>query len=78
MRDIFSSDEPKVQVSFSDQNVSVVGGRRCRRRKLFFYIFIFFSRTTGPISTKLSTNHTWLTGIQVLFKWKVPPFSKGR
>ena len=29
---IFSSPEPKAQVIFSDQNLSVVRRRRCRRR----------------------------------------------
>jgi hypothetical protein len=26
---------------------------------LDFYVFDFFSRTTGPILTKLGTNHPW-------------------
>jgi hypothetical protein len=30
-----------------------------------FYIFDFFSRTTGPILTKLDTNNPWGEGIQV-------------
>ena len=30
-----------------------------------FHIFIFFSRTTGSISTKLGTKHLWVKGIQV-------------
>jgi hypothetical protein len=30
-----------------------------------FYIFDFFSRTTGPILTRLGTNHSWVKGIQV-------------
>ena len=30
-----------------------------------FYIFDFFSRTAGPILTKLGTNHPWGEGIQV-------------
>jgi hypothetical protein len=30
-----------------------------------FYIFGFFSRTTGPILTRLGTNHPWVKGIQV-------------
>ena len=29
------------------------------------YLKIFFSRTTGPISTKLGTEHHWVKGIQV-------------
>jgi hypothetical protein len=30
-----------------------------------FYIFDFFSKTTGPILTKLGTNHPWGEGFQV-------------
>ena len=50
---MFYPAERKAQVSFSDQNLSVV--RRCRRRL----------QTTGPISTKHSTKHPWVKGIQV-------------
>jgi hypothetical protein len=46
----FSSPELKAHVSLSDRPLSVV----CL---LDFYIFDFLSRTTGPISTKVSTNH---------------------
>ena len=35
------------------------------RLSVNFYIFDFFSRTTGPILTKLGTNHPWGEGIQV-------------
>ena len=55
---LFSSPELKAQVSFSDNFLSVV----CLST---FHIFIFFSRTTGPISIKLGTNHPWLKGILV-------------
>ena len=48
---IFCLPEPMAQVSFFDQNFSVVR-RRCRRR-CRCRIFIFFSGTTGPFSTKL-------------------------
>ena len=37
----------------------------------------FFFRTTALISTKLSTNHPWVKGIQDC-SMKGPPFSKGR
>jgi hypothetical protein len=30
-----------------------------------FYIFDFFSRTTGPNFTRLGTYHPWVEGIQV-------------
>ena len=33
-----------------------------------FSHFFFFSRTTGPISTKLGTKHPWVKRIQVFFK----------
>jgi hypothetical protein len=33
------------------------------RPSVNFYIFDFFSRTTGPILTKLGTNHPWGEGI---------------
>ena len=52
---IISSPELKAQVSISDRLLSVDR----------FHIFIFFSRTTGPISTKLGTKHPWVKGIQV-------------
>ena len=34
---LFSSPQPKAQVSFSKQNLSVIRRRRCRCRKLFTY-----------------------------------------
>ena len=45
---IFSSPEPKAQVSFSDQNWSVVR-RRCRRRRRCFKHFTFSSSSPEPI-----------------------------
>jgi hypothetical protein len=54
---IFGSPELKAQVSYSDRPLSVV------RLSVNFYIFDFFSRTTGPILTKLGTNHPWGKGI---------------
>ena len=57
MRDIFSSHEPKVQVSFSDKNLSVVGGRRCRRcrrRKLFFTFSSFSPEPLGQFQPNLA------------------------
>ena len=38
---------------------------------------IFFWRTTGPISTKLSTKHPWVKDSN-LFKRKAPSFPKKR
>ena len=66
----FSSPEPKAQVSFSDQNLCVVR-RRCRK------LFIFFSRTTGPVSTKLETTYSWVKRIQISSNEWSHPFPRG-
>jgi hypothetical protein len=58
---IFSSPELKAQVSYSDRPLSVV------RLSVNFYIFDFFSRTTGPILTRLGTNQQ-KSGDSKLFK----------
>jgi hypothetical protein len=58
---IFSSPELKAQVSFSDRLLSVV--LLSVRLSVNFYIFDFFSRTTGPILTRLGTIHPWGEGI---------------
>jgi hypothetical protein len=56
---IFSSPELKAQVSYLDHLLSII------RLSVNFYIFDFFSRTTGPILTRLATNHPLGEGIQV-------------
>jgi hypothetical protein len=56
---IFSSPELKAQVRYSDRLLSVC-------LYVNFYIFDFFSRTTGPILTKLGTNHPWEKGFKFL------------
>ena len=38
---------------------------------------IFFSRTTGPISTKLGTMHPWVKGFQVCSNEEPHPFPRG-
>ena len=69
---VFSSPEPKAQVSFSNRLSSV---SVC---PYTFHILIFFSRTNGPISTKLGTiilnisitdpcKMTWLCWLQEVF-----------
>ena len=40
--------------------------------------FLFFSRNSGPISTKLGTMHPSLKGIQVFFQMKGPAFFQGK
>jgi hypothetical protein len=64
-RPIFSSPKLKAQVSYSDRLLSVVRLSCCLsvRLSVNFYIFDFFSRTTGPILTKLGTYHPWGEGI---------------
>ena len=42
-----------------------------------FHIFIIFSRTTGPISSKHSTKHSWVMGIQVCSNEGPRPFPRG-
>ena len=42
-----------------------------------FHIFDFFSRTTGPISTKLGTKHPWVKRIQVRSNEGPRPFPSG-
>ena len=63
---LISSPELKAQVSFSD-HIFV-----CK-----LHIFIFFSRTTGPISTKVDTKHPWVMGIQVCSNEGLHPFPWG-
>jgi hypothetical protein len=48
----------KAQLSYSDRLLSVC-------LSVNFYIFDFFSKTTGPILNKLGTNHPWGEGFQV-------------
>jgi hypothetical protein len=55
---VFSSPELKAKVSFSDRLLSVVCLSVCPSDVCLvdFYIFNFF-RTSGPILTKVGTNH---------------------
>ena len=41
------------------------------------YLKIFFSRTTGPISTQLGTKHPWMKGIQVYSNEGARPSPRG-
>jgi hypothetical protein len=80
---VFSSPELKAQVSFSDRPLS--GVRLSVRPSVCpsvctsvnFYIFDFFSRTVGPILTRLNTNHPWVKGIQVCSKEGDIPSPRG-
>jgi hypothetical protein len=68
---IFSSPVLKAQVSFSDHRLSVF------RLSVNFYIFDFFSRTTGPILTRLGTDHPWGEGSQVYSNEGDRPSTRG-
>ena len=88
---VFSSPELKAQVSFSDRPLSGVSlsvrlsvcPSVCPSVCLSvcpsvnFYIFDFFSRTAGPILTRLGTNHPWVKGIQVCSKEGNSPSPRG-
>ena len=52
---IFSSPELKAQVSYSDQNLSII----------VVLVVNIFCRTTGPIKTKLGTKYPWVERIQI-------------
>ena len=70
---LFSSPELKAQVIFSNHLSSV-----CPSVCLYtFHIFIYFSRTIEPISTKLGTKHPWVKGIQVCSNEGPRPFPRG-
>lgn len=57
-----SSPEPEAQLIFFGQNLSVV----CQCCFVInFSLIIFFSKTTRPFSTRLSTNHPKGKGLQV-------------
>ena len=77
---LVSSPELKAQVSFSDHLSSVV----CLSVWLSvclsvckLFIFIFFSRTTEPISNKLGIKHPRVKGIQVCSNEGPCPFPRG-
>ena len=66
-----TSPELKANVNFSDHLSSV------RMSVCKLHIFIIFSRTTGPISTKLGTKHPLVKGISV-FQRKDHALFQGR
>jgi hypothetical protein len=80
---VFSSSELKAQMSFSDRKLS---GVRLSVRlyvclsvcpSVNFYIFDFFSKTTGLILTTLGANHPWVEGIQVCSNERDSPSPRG-
>jgi hypothetical protein len=75
---VFSSPEPpelKAYVSFSDLPLSGICLSVCP--SVNFHIFNFFFRTTGPILTRLCTNHPWVDRIQVCSNERDSPSPRG-
>jgi hypothetical protein len=60
----------KCQVFFKGEII-----KKCKNGMLSFRFF--FSRTTGPILTRLGTNHPWRKRIQVPLKEGDSPLPKG-
>ena len=73
----FRASEPKAQVSSSDHNLSVVRRCRCCCRRNFSHFHLLLQNHWANF------NQTWHKtflgdGDSSLFKWRTPPFSKGR
>ena len=61
---------------FNEEPFPFARGDNCKVVKLHWRnLKIFFPRTTGPISTKLGTNHPWVKGIQVSLNNRTNKFS---
>ena len=73
---IFSSLEHKAHASLSDYLSSILPSV-CKLFTISFsfhrFLFVIFSRTTGPISTKLCAKHSYMKGMQV-----TKPFQCGK
>ena len=79
---IFSSPEPKAQVSFSDQNLSIVSRcRRCRSRRCWCCrkLFTFSSSSSEPLGQFQPTWHkaSLGKGAQVCSNERPSPFPRG-
>lgn len=73
-QEFFCLPEPNVQVRFSDHLLFVVRmSVNMFVCLLTFYILYFCSRTNGSNLTKLSTEHPYEKGIQLL-KYRAYPF----
>lgn len=67
---IFSSTEPKAQVCFSDENVSVFCRSRCCRR---YKLFCLLLQNHMVNFNQPGTEHPWTKGIQVCTKERQHP-----
>ena len=54
-----------IQIFFKWRATPFPRGDNYKIAKVHWRNFKFFSRTTGPISTKIGTKHPWVKGIQV-------------
>ena len=68
---VYSNKEPR---SYPRRDNYEISQRKFCHRKQTKLKTIFFSGTTGPISTKLGTKHPWLLGIEVCSKEGPCPF----
>ena len=83
---IFSSPEPKAKhpcvkgVNFGSNEGPCPFPRETitKFRKYIEKFKNFFSRTAGPISTKLGTSQLWVKGIQVCSNEGLRSFPRGR
>jgi hypothetical protein len=68
-----------VQVCSKEGDNPMPRGDNSERVKMhgIFFLKIFFSRITGPILTRLGTNHPWVKGVQVSLKEGDNPMQRG-
>ena len=79
-------------ISLTCAYLSEIKKQLCFAKHLLFIVYLsvclskcpsksfqnYLSRTTGPISSKLHTEHPWVKGIKFLSNEGPCPFSKGR
>ena len=73
----FSSICMSFQLSFSDRLLFVVRLSVRLSSENFLCFHLLLSRTSGPMSTKLTEEHSWIKWIQVCSKEGPRPFSRG-
>jgi hypothetical protein len=66
-----------IQVCSNKLPVPLQRGDNHKNVKMGCSHFKIFSRTTGPILTRLGTNHPWVKGIQVCSKERDNPSPRG-
>ena len=66
-----------IQVCSNEEPRPFPRGDNSKNVKLYWKYFKIFSRTIGPISTKLGTMNPWMEGIQVCSNAGPHPFPRG-